>query len=234
MEKLIAALVAAGEHREALGLLAEAHSLKVARFCAGLVGSRAEGEELMQEAFIEAWQAMPRFRAESTPRSWLFGIARRLCIRHIRRRDRRASLGAQLAGDAERVARVNGSAAQAGEDSSSMLEDQALVREALAHLKPDLREAVLLRYQVGLDGLELAAALGLRPEAARKRVSLGLKALREALRPLLMAPPGPGETPSEGEPGAEQGPAPGRGEQAGDQEGSQAGSQAPRLRVVSD
>ena len=87
MEKRITSLISAGEHREALGVLAEAYSVKVARFCAGLVGTHAQGEELMQEAFIDAWQAMPRFRGDSTARAWLFGIARRVCIRHLRQRD---------------------------------------------------------------------------------------------------------------------------------------------------
>jgi RNA polymerase sigma-70 factor (ECF subfamily) len=195
MEERITSLITAGEHREALGLLAEAHSRPVARFCAGLVGSHADGEELMQEAFLDAWQAMPRFRGESTARAWLFGIARRVCIRHLRRRDRRAGLRQRFAEDAGpgAVARLNGSAGSAGEDTAGQREEQRLLGQALAALKPDLQEAVLLRYQVGLDGAELAVALGIRPAAARKRVSLGLQALREAMRPVLMAPPTPAD-----------------------------------------
>lgn len=193
MEQRITSLITAGEHRAALGFLAEAYSVKVARFCAGLVGSHAEGEELMQEAFIDAWRAMPRFRGESTARSWLFGIARRVCIRHLRQRDRRSALQVRYSqnGHGPKVARINGSQAAAGEDLGDHLAHRAMVGEALAALKPALREAVLLQYQAGLDGAELATALGVRPAAARKRVSLGLQALRVALRPALMAPPSP-------------------------------------------
>lgn len=195
MEERITSLIMAGEHREALGLLAEAYGPKVARFCAGLVGSHAEGEELMQESFLDAWQAMPRFRGESTSRAWLFGIARRVCIRHLRQRDRRAGLRARYGGSpgSAPVARVNGSAASATDDPAGALGDQERLAEALAALKPELQQAVLLRYQAGLDGAELAAALGCRHAAARKRVSLGIQALRASLRPALYAPPTPEE-----------------------------------------
>jgi RNA polymerase sigma-70 factor (ECF subfamily) len=179
MDQRICTLIVAGEHAEALRLVAEAYSRPVGRFCAGVVGSTAVGEELMQEAFIEAWQAMPRVRGESTAKAWLFGIARRICIRHLRRRDRRAGLLERWLGtQAEPVA----------DESSGRADDQALLRAGLAELSGPLRQAVLLRFQVGLDSVEMGAALGIRPATARKRVSLGIQALRQALRPRLMAP----------------------------------------------
>lgn len=181
MELQITTLLEDGDHREALRLMAEQYSGPIKRFCASMVGSLSEAEELMQETFIDAWKAMPRYRAESNVRAWLFGIARRVCIRHLRTRDRRAGLLQRWfgAGDCP---------AAAGEPALD-LDERALLRQGLAELKPELRQAVLLKYQVGMDGPEVAQALGVRPAAARKRVSLGIQALRRSLRPLLMEPP---------------------------------------------
>ena len=184
MEQRIEQHLAAGEHREALQQLATHHATAVARFCAGLVGSHAVGEELMQETFIEAWRALPGFRGDASPQAWLFGIARRICIRHLRRRDRRAGL-------LKRWFQPSPEAAPVPLDET--LDRDTQLNRALAQLKPALRQAVLLRYQAGLDGAELAAALDVKPATARKRVSLGLQALRVTLRPLLMEPDPPAD-----------------------------------------
>ncbi len=181
MELQITTLMEDGDHREALRLMAEQYSGPVKRFCASMVGSLSEAEELMQETFIDAWKAMPGFRAESNVRSWLFGVARRVCIRHLRKRDRRAGLLQRWFG--------SGASSETTDESAVDLDERALLRRGLAELKPELRQAVLLRYQVGMEGAEMALALGVKPAAARKRVSLGIGALRDSLRPLLMEPP---------------------------------------------
>jgi len=181
MELQITTLMEDGDHREALRLMAEQYSGPVKRFCASMVGSLSEAEELMQETYIDAWKAMPGFRAESTVRGWLFGIARRVCIRHLRKRDRRAGLWQRWFGA--------GDAPEPAGEAAADLDERALVRKGLADLAPDLRQAVLLCYQVGMDGPEMARVLGVKPATARKRVSLGIGALRKSLRPLLMEPP---------------------------------------------
>jgi RNA polymerase sigma-70 factor (ECF subfamily) len=185
MELAITTSLADGDHHEALRLMARAWADPVKRFCVGLVGSEADAEELVQEAFIEALQAMPRYRADAGPRAWLFGIARRVCIRHLRRRDRRAGLLSRW-----------WTPPPAAAPEADRADANRLLGDALAALKPHLREAVLLSYQIGLDGPELADALAVRPATARKRLSLGIQALRETLRPLLMDPQSPLGRPS--------------------------------------
>jgi RNA polymerase sigma-70 factor (ECF subfamily) len=180
MELQITTFMADGDHREALRLMAEHYAAPISRFCASMVGSPAEAEELMQETLLDAWNAMPSYRTESNVRAWLYGIARRVCIRHLRKRDRRAGLLQRWLGPK--------SAAPPPADPSEKLDAEKLLRQGLQALKPELRQVVLLKYQVGLDGPEIAAALNIRPATARKRISLGVQSLRESLRPLLMEP----------------------------------------------
>ena len=173
----ITSLIVSGDHREALGLLAEAYGPSAVRFCAALVGSPADAEELLQEALIQAYQAMPTYRGGG-PKAWFFGITRRICIRHLRRRDRRRGLMARWWPRSE-VAHVS-------PDPVVCAEESAALSTALAGLKPHLREVVLLRYQAGLDHSEVAGVLGITRAASRKRASLGLRALRRDLEPILM------------------------------------------------
>ena len=165
-------LVAAGDHREALARCARAYSAPLGRLCMALTGSQAEGEELVQETLIAAYDGFPQFRFEGTVRAWLFGIARRICGRHNEIKNRRQ---ARL-----RLVHDTGRGVDAGE--LHMERERAIrARNALAELKPSEREAVVLRYDAGLSFREVALACGVDEAAARKRVSRALSRLREAL-----------------------------------------------------
>ena len=64
------------------------HFDRVRAFCQRRVGDRAEAEELAQEAFVKALQALPSFDGERRFYPWMTVIASRLCIDHHRRRSR--------------------------------------------------------------------------------------------------------------------------------------------------
>lgn len=66
---------------------------EVWRLCAQLV-SREAADDVTQEVYLRAYRAMPRFRGDSSARTWLLSIARRTCadaIRDLRRRRRLTS-----------------------------------------------------------------------------------------------------------------------------------------------
>src|SRR5712664_2074722 len=68
----------AGDQRAAT-LLVERHADAVARFAAS-VGAREEVAEVVQDTFVRAFSALDSFRGESSLRTWLFTIARRLLL----------------------------------------------------------------------------------------------------------------------------------------------------------
>jgi len=187
MEQQILSLMREGHRERALELMARTWAQPLGRFCAALVGSAAEGEDLLQETFVEAWRAMDSFRHEASPRAWLYGIARNLCASHLRRRDRRRGLFGRFFTDEG----ADNAHRKSSEENVVRSEEQRLLDAALADLKPTLREAVLLHYQGRFSMQEIGEMLEISPVNARKRVSLGVGALREALRPVLMKPENP-------------------------------------------
>src|SRR5215207_489738 len=74
-------LIRGGDYRAAVGACAREHGPAVGRLCMAWLGSQAEAEEAAQETLLAAFDAMAAYRAEGTVRSWLFGIARRVCAR---------------------------------------------------------------------------------------------------------------------------------------------------------
>jgi RNA polymerase sigma-70 factor (ECF subfamily) len=168
----IEALIASGQHREALAACARAYAIPIGRLCMAFTGSQAESEELVQETLLAAFDAFPQFRGDGSVRAWLFGIARRLCGRHVEMRARRQ--------ERLRLVHDTGRGRDAGELAMER-ERAERARAALAKLKPSEREAVVLRYESDLSFRELAAACGVDEAAARKRVSRALSRLRADL-----------------------------------------------------
>ena len=161
-------LLASGDSRAALEGLVKAYGDALTRFCTGLVGSPAEAEELVQDTLLAALGALSTYRGTS-PRAWVFGIARNLAASHLRKRDRRRGLFSRWQSPPLEV-------------RPHARSDARLVVEAgLAVLRPKQREAVLLRYQQGFDAIEVGEILGISHAAARKRISVGVRALRLAL-----------------------------------------------------
>jgi RNA polymerase sigma-70 factor (ECF subfamily) len=170
----IAELIDAGSHREAIAMCVAEHGGSVGRLCMALLGSQSDAEEVVQETFLAAHGALASYRGEGSIRSWLFGIARRQCARHLERRRRHQ----------RKLEVVPDDPSATGPDGRFTRKQRAVaVRDALERIKPSEREALLLRYQAGLSFREIGDACGIAEAAARKRASRGLQHLRTILTP---------------------------------------------------
>ena len=164
--------LARGDGRAAIAAMARVHGAALGRLCFVLLRSQAEADEMVQEALLTAYDAMASYRAEGSPRAWVFGIARRLCAKRLEVRTRQARRR-DLARD------------EAPKDGPDALvegaHDAQILRDALAELRPTEREAVLLRYVSDLSFREVGAACGIEEAAARQRVGRAVARLRERL-----------------------------------------------------
>ncbi|HYX89946.1 MAG TPA: sigma-70 family RNA polymerase sigma factor [Myxococcaceae bacterium] len=139
------------------------HRETVFRFLVAMVGPD-DAEDVFQETFISALRAYPRLKPDSNLRAWALTIAHRKAIDAIRARRRRAV-------PVEEVPEV------AVEDGRPRdVEVWAAARE----LPAAQREALLYRFAADLPYSDVAAALGTSQEAARQRVSEGIRRLRKA------------------------------------------------------
>ncbi|HEY3021181.1 MAG TPA: sigma-70 family RNA polymerase sigma factor [Solirubrobacteraceae bacterium] len=144
------------------------HADAMWRLCAASVG-REEADDAFQEACLAALRAYPRLRARSNLRAWALTIAHRKALDVHRARARRPVAVGAL-GDEH---------AAPEPDPES---DEALWA-AVRALPPGQRAALTLRYAGDLQPAEVAAALRITPEAARRRIADGLARLREEYRP---------------------------------------------------
>lgn len=146
-----------------------------------IVRSRAEAEEVLQEAFWQIWESAPGYRAElGTPFCWMVTVARRKAIDRLRsnfRHLQRIEEAQGLRTDDEFAAPVVLEALAAGERSAS-------VQAALARLGPDERRAITLAFFDGLTHEEIATALRAPVGTVKARIRRGLLKLKPSLAPL--------------------------------------------------
>ena len=131
-------------------------------------GDEDEAFDLSQETFISAHQALARFDPERPMRTWLSAIAINKCRDWARKRAVRRFLtfGVGLGGEADLV--PDGKAAI--DDAASDRQELDRVAVAIAAMKSDLREPLVLRTIEGLSQSETAAILGISEKAVETRL----------------------------------------------------------------
>jgi RNA polymerase sigma factor (sigma-70 family) len=145
--------------------LLDLHGRDVHRFLTATVG-HLDADDCYQETWVAALRAYPKLRDASNLRSWIFTVAHRKAIDHIRAR-RRAPVAVGAAADTPAPA-ATGAPGTPDEDL------WAQVRE----LPDKQRTALALRYVADAGYDEISAAMGTSEEAARRNVHEALKRLR--------------------------------------------------------
>jgi RNA polymerase sigma-70 factor, ECF subfamily len=138
--------------RAAFDALVHAHQDRLRAFLARRVGSEA-AEDVLQETFLAAWQAIPRLDLKVRFKTWLFSIAVHKAADHFRASGRRADVETPL--DPERLPSV-----PAAGDDYREAEQRAAVRQLLERLSDDQRQILEMYYFAELNLPEIATVLG--------------------------------------------------------------------------
>jgi RNA polymerase sigma-70 factor (ECF subfamily) len=172
----------------AFAALMERWELPVKSVIGRLVFNTSEAEELAQETFVRVWQQREKFRAGAEFRPWVFAIAVNLARNRLRwwRRRPAVSLDEWMEGRGgrteDRGQRTADATQQAGGDALERAERAAAVRDAIAALPTELREALVLFEYEQLSHAEIAEAVGATVKAVETRIYRAREKLRSALK----------------------------------------------------
>lgn len=154
---------------------------KLVAYCGRFTGNPDAAEDLAQQTLLEALRLEGSLRDPGARRSWLFGIARNVCLHWLRGHGRESRY---LVGAPEQPAfSVDGDLA-CDFDLEVELEREELARlldRALALLPPPTRRVLVERYVEESPQAEVAARLGLSEGAVEARLHRGKLALRRIL-----------------------------------------------------
>ena len=179
----------AGE-RDAFRVLVERHSHTVFRLAYRMTGNQHDAEEVVQEAFLRAYQKLGQFAARSNFGTWVYRIAANYAIDRMRQRQkedaRRQSPSAEDFDGMEndpmnRVADES----PTPERLTQSIELRKQMEHALAALTHAERTAFVMRHWEGCGIEEIAEVLKSNSSAAKNTVFRAVQKLRRALQPFV-------------------------------------------------
>jgi RNA polymerase sigma-70 factor (ECF subfamily) len=161
----------AGDQRAATTLV-ERHAQALARFAVS-VGVRDDVDEVVQDTFVRAFRSLQDFRGDSSLRTWLFTIERRLVLDRHRARQRRP--------DRAEVQEEDAATSVTALDGMVAVETEQQVYHAVAQLSRMQRQVFTLRVTEGMSYKEIAGVVGTTEGAARVHYFNAVRAIKERL-----------------------------------------------------
>jgi RNA polymerase sigma-70 factor (ECF subfamily) len=176
--------------REAYRVLVERHSRNVYRLAYRMTGNQHDAEEVVQEAFLRAYQKLSQFAARANFGTWVYRIAANYAIDRMRQRkseDSNRALPARKTDDGAEMDLMSTvpDAAPSPERLAQSGQLAAKMRVALRELTPAERTAFVMRHWGGSGIEEIAAALNSSASAAKNTVFRSVQKLRKALEPFV-------------------------------------------------
>jgi len=159
----------------ALDELVRRHQNRVYNLTYRMLRQREDAEDVTQEAFLKAFQALPRLKDDAAFRSWLCRIAANLCLMRLRSRPH-AETPWDAAAEAEQAAE---------QDVAPEIVEK--LRNAMADLPPKYRLAVIAFYIEGRSYNEAARMAGVPVLTFKTRLYRARRMLRDLLSEKLAA-----------------------------------------------
>jgi len=157
----------------AFGELYQMHLTRIYRYIFYKVGDATEAEDLTEQTFLKAWEAMGRFREQGVPfAAWLYRLAHNVVIDFHRTQHEAVPLDELIDAEDRQLA--------PDEAAAIRLDVQAL-KQAIGRLTPEQQQVVILRFVQGLSHGDVAHIMGKNEGAVRAIQHRALRALHELL-----------------------------------------------------
>lgn len=156
--------------------LYQEHAAFVGRVIRRFIGDGAYVDDLLQDTFVTAFKKRGDFAGRSSVETWLYGIARNLCFRHVRGRRRFAFFQSRYAAQSVETPVALPS------DGLQRRQAAAQVQRVLARLPFKQREVVVLYDLESREGQEIAAMIGVPIGTVWTRLHQARQTIEKAMR----------------------------------------------------
>jgi RNA polymerase sigma-70 factor (ECF subfamily) len=174
---------------DAFATLVDKYKEPVINMASRMLRDETEAEDLAQAVFVQVYKSADRYRFSSKFSTWLFTIARNLCLNEIRRRGRHQAQSLEgLAAPSEdnpSGVQLPDMAATAPPEVVLEKELEIKIEEALADLPENQRSAILLCRQDDLSYEDIGEVLGVTVPAVKSLIHRGRETLKARLKPYL-------------------------------------------------
>jgi RNA polymerase sigma-70 factor, ECF subfamily len=155
-------------------IIMQRYNQRLYRVALSIVGDPAEAEDVVQDAWVQAWFHLHQFAGEAKFSTWLTRIAVRAACARRRRQRRRLQMTTETT--------LPANTAENPERRAIRREAEAILESAIRSLRPGYRSVFMLREIEGLSISETAECLEIKPENVKIRLHRARKMLEQALQ----------------------------------------------------
>jgi RNA polymerase sigma-70 factor (ECF subfamily) len=180
-------LVKQGDN-DAFAQLVEKYKRPVMNLVYRMIRDLTEAEDIAQNVFVQVYKSAGRYEVASKFSTWLFTIARNLCLNEIRRRSRHPADSMDVSHPEQEdqpLQQFEDKKAVSAPDRILHRELELKIEEAVAELPENQRLAILLCRQDELSYEEIAKVLGCSLSATKSLIHRGRETLKQKLKPYL-------------------------------------------------
>lgn len=183
---------AKGGDKESFGVLVRRHQPRIHRLAIHMLRDRAEAEDVTQETFIRAFQALPRFDGRSEPYTWFYRITINLSLNRIR--SRKTARASHDTDDPRLEGLLTDKRPESADPGGSAQRRQlyAALCAGIDQLSDTLRTTLVLVCIDGRSHEDVAAILGAPEGTIAWRIHEARRKLREYLKARGFDPEGDG------------------------------------------
>lgn len=172
--------------KKAFDLLVLKYQLRLSKLVSRFLRNQSDVPDVVQEAFIKAYRALPNFRGESAFYTWLYRIAINTAKNHLVAQSRKNPANSIDVQDAEDYGASEWLKEFASPEREALASElKATIQQAMGELPSDLREAITLREIEGLSYEDIAAVMDCPIGTVRSRIFRAREAIDSKLEPIL-------------------------------------------------
>jgi RNA polymerase sigma-70 factor (ECF subfamily) len=164
----------------ALGEIVRIYGGSLLGYLRKMCGSREQAEDLFQETFTKLYENANTIRGE-TLRPWLFTVATRLAINHLRRKKRVKFVSFSGTEDCDGPEAVVADQTNDPVDEAAKDERKQQVRGAIASLPEKMRATLIMAYYQGMSYAQIAECMGCSVGTVKTQMFRAMKTLAERL-----------------------------------------------------
>ena len=172
--------------KKAFDLLVLKYQLRVSKLVSRFLRNQSDVPDVVQEAFIKAYRALPNFRGDSAFYTWLYRIAINTAKNHLVSQSRKSPANSIDVQDAEDYGASEWLKEYASPEREALATElEATITQAMGELPSDLREAITLREIEGLSYEDIADVMDCPIGTVRSRIFRAREAIDSKLAPIL-------------------------------------------------
>jgi len=172
--------------KKAFDLLVLKYQLRLSKLVSRFLRNQSDVPDVVQEAFIKAYRALPNFRGDSAFYTWLYRIAINTAKNHLVAQSRKSPANSIDVQDAEDYGASEWLKEYATPEREALASElETTINQAMSELPSDLREAITLREIEGLSYEDIAVVMDCPIGTVRSRIFRAREAIDSKLEPIL-------------------------------------------------